>query len=773
MIRSFRTISAVLLLCLAIGSCSKDADISSGYASEGPVGSTVQCIDVEFDEETADMFESDPAFLREYLDANSIVYVSRIFPDAGVWEARHREAGLHRWYRLGLMGKDVTKAAVSAEHLPGVVQSSPRPRIRRAGIPFNDDFSSLQWGLFNDGTMRGAGRTYGNAFKAGIDINVIPVWERFTAGSPEVIVAVIDGGVYEHPDLKGVLIPPGSDGSRNFIENDTSDPYTIIPEHHGTSVASVIGSINNNSMWLCGVAGGKDGTGGVRILNCQVISSDPDDPEKTVSCPNIEDAIVWAADHGAVICNNSWSFDFDEIPQTTPAEVAAAIDYFVKYAGTDAKGNQTGPMKGGLVLFAAGNEDAGESQPAMYENVIAVGAVSPSGKRASYSNHGDWVDICAPGGDLNSFSEYGNDAKYAMVPAISTDSEKLFLVEGTSIACPYVSGVAALLVSYYGGEGFTPDILRDMLLRGANHSITAGHDKPVGPMLDAFGAFNAIPISPLPPDDLSVSSIGNSVTFTWKVTGEGTSPCYAYRSFVSKSPSLENAVTKDFVTMGYAVGDVVSFTVHGLDFNTDYYCAMCGISPDKKTFSELSEIFKFSVGANHPPQRIKEFPDIIIEKDSTIILNGSDYFTDADAEILDIRLWTDNSNSLDVSENEGHIVLSARQAGLALVCVTVSDSEGETLDFSFRVLVREGRGHPYAFFPVPVIDILNIRPENAGIEEYQVSVRNHLGKLLHKCSVKASAFEPARFDMSGYGPGVYEISVERDGVTYKESIVKR
>jgi hypothetical protein len=117
----------------------------------------------------------------------------------------------------------------------------------------------------------------------------------------------------------------------------------------------------------------------------------------------------------------------------TPESDKAAIDYFVKYAGFDENGNQTGPMAGGLVVFAAGNDAVNVGYPSDYENCMAVSAIAGDYTEAYYTNYGDWVDIAAPGGD-----EFKNHLVISTVP-----DNKYAGFQGTSMACPHVSGVAA------------------------------------------------------------------------------------------------------------------------------------------------------------------------------------------------------------------------------------------------------------------------------------------------------------------------------------------
>ena len=409
----------------------------------------------------------------------SVIRLERVFPDAGKWEARHREAGLHRWFKLSYSEPVTqTRAAGELREIPGVTQVEAIPRMKRCAVnlPFNDPYGKrYQWHLYNDGSLA-------KGFVSGCDINVVPVWENYGAGSPEVIVAVVDDGIYyEHPDLKGVVMAGGPGGSKNFVDNS----YNIVAGDHGTHVAGIIGAINNNATGTCGIAGGMDGKGGVRLMSYQIFQDNPNDPKHPYN-GNSAAAIVWGADNGAVICQNSWGYDYDTEEQAkygqTPQSMKRAIDYFRANAGTDENGNQTGPMRGGIVIFAAGNEGWAYGQPGDYPPVIAVGATGPDGLKATYSNYGDWVDICAPGGEYQRIS--ANGLAYIMSLATNKGGSYVWMC-GTSMACPMVSGVAALAVSILGGSGFTNEMLEEMLLRSANPDIIPAEDR-IGPMVDAF-----------------------------------------------------------------------------------------------------------------------------------------------------------------------------------------------------------------------------------------------------------------------------------------------
>ena len=429
----------------------------------------------------------DPTDSPEVLAALGIRSLERLFPDAGVFESRHRAAGLHRWYKVCYDSTiPQTKAGEDLRALPYVEAVIPRPRIERSRL-FNDPFFHLQWQYFNDGSL-------GERFKPGIDINVLPVWERFTCGNRDVIVAVIDGGIQtDHEDLQGVVLT-AEEGSRNFVEG--YEPLHLFADNHATHVGGIIAAINGNNLGLCGIAGGRDGQGGVRLMSCSIFSNKEDE------FGDASAALVWAADHGAVIANNSWNYtDLTEdqatlaalLFETMDSPLRAAIDYFVEYAGCDVDGHQTGPMKGGLVLFSSGNKSMSHNVPAEYKNVFSVGAFGPDGKLAAYTNAGPWLDILAPGGH----GRLAPEAEWILstIAANGYDYDS-----GTSMACPQVAGVAALLVSYFGGPGFTVNQLKEALLGGARQNVIDPQGRTIDAgMLDALGAFEYLS-GDLPPN---------------------------------------------------------------------------------------------------------------------------------------------------------------------------------------------------------------------------------------------------------------------------------
>ena len=402
--------------------------------------------------------------LDDAAGALGITRVERTFPYNERFEERTRREGLHLWYNVWFDGNMAATRAVNAlEGEEGIAVVAPVRKIGTRAAAWNDPYYAYQWNFSNPGTESWQ--------LPEADIRVADVWSQYN-GDPAIIVAVVDEGIdIEHPDLAENIWVNTDEIARNGVDDDGngyvddvngynfySYTPTIIPYDHGTHVAGIIAAANNNGEGVCGIAGGDGSAGsGVRIMCCQIIGS-------SYSNRGAE-AIKYAADNGAVICQNSWGYT----GTIDPAD-KEAIDYFIKYAGCDNNGNQldSSPMKGGIVLFATNNHNSSspsDATPADYDKVIGVAALGPDFRKASYSDYGEYIDLCAPGGERPLL--FGDDER---VQILSTTGQHDYgYLYGASMACPHVAGVAALLVEKHGvgKRGFTAAQLEDLLLRSA------------------------------------------------------------------------------------------------------------------------------------------------------------------------------------------------------------------------------------------------------------------------------------------------------------------
>lgn len=609
-----------------------------------------------------------------------ITRLERVFPPAGKFEARTREAGLHLILEV-TYNEDValTKADKNLSSVEGIVMVEYRPKIQlfkgepkevftRADFtdspetfadefPFNDPKLKDQWHYYNDGK--------GSYKEAGCDINVFPVWEVGAVGNEEVIVSVVDGGIdYNHEDLNyNMWRNPEQSGDNVYGYNYVDGSFTIIPHDHGTHVAGTISAVNNNGKGVCGVAGGdyENNIKGVSLMSCQIFKTNPSDPRKDIG-GNTSAAIKWGADHGAVISQNSWGYEYGKV-NDTPYSEKQAIDYFVKNAGYDENRNQVGPMAGGVVIFAAGNDNAEESYPGSYKSAICVTSLGADFKRASYSNYGSFADIAAPGGEASK-----GRLVWSTIPG-----NDYVGYQGTSMACPHVSGVAALVVSQLGGPGFTADKLKEILLGSINDVDIYDYNSPyVGKLgaglIDATKA--VLSQGGNPPEkisDFKAQPRSNFVDFDLTIPADDTGSPTIIRVYYSTSQitsdNLSSCQHQDFKIEGYKAGDRYTGAVSDLEFSTNYYVAATALDFARME-SELSEIINLTTGENHAP--------VFVLSSLEEVFNESDYKTIyievSDPDGHDFTVTTDESLSgLTIIQNKPDsvsVIVNAKDLGV-------------------------------------------------------------------------------------------------------------
>lgn len=590
------------------------------------------------------------ASLDHYLESIGAYKLKRVFPFAGKHEQMQVNENLNAWYTVWLDNSKMTPSLKSDtkkknSSIIAYVEPVYEPRLESYAVNpinsveasslsesfFNDPLFNKQWNLLNLGTIGNFqnGDEHIISSIPGADINMISAWQQET-GSSDVIVSIVDGGVdINHEDLIDNLWINEQEIAGNGLDDDNNgyiddiygfnfvDETGIIEAHdHGTHVAGVIAAKNNNGIGISSIAGGNGKVkSGVRIMSSQIFKSNPNynpkDPDSRSSISvktsnHTAAAIVYGANNGALISQNSWGYD---VGIKTPRVVKEAIEYFNKYAGHSDKSKSL--MKGGIVIFAASNDNTEyKTYPAAEPDVIAVAAYAPDFSATWYTNYGNWVDISAPGGSSRvgkKFPHLGGEMTSAVLSTISSSKgqSRYGYMQGTSMAAPHVSGIASLIISKYGNPGYTSQELKQRLLSSVkslnanNYNTATYYDKLGKGYIDANIALSEIDNSVMPAKPVFVNSAidagYSSIKLGWRPevsSSDKNTNIESYILYMSES-EITSANYKDDKVKQFEIpavfsqaGQVLERTLTNLKSGATYYFALKSFARNGKS-SEL------------------------------------------------------------------------------------------------------------------------------------------------------------------------------------------
>ena len=519
----------------------------------------------------------------------SVEPVFRSFPGK---EALERQFGLDRWYQVKLeegVNVDRTIRSVAALDKVAVAEYSHIAQKEYTGEvypaqesfdtkavsgTFNDPMLLDQWHYNNQGSA-----AYSKNIARGADVNVNDVWKRLTCGDPDIIVAVVDEGVkFSHPDLvanmwtnPGEIAGNGIDDDGNGYIDDvhglnfvtggeiewtdfyTQNGRTYGDSGHGTHCAGTIAAVNNNNKGVSGIAGGTGKGDGCRIMSCQIFSGTKSGSGSAAVTAN---AVKYAADMGASVISCSFGYSYPFVSDNNFIRSQSSLEIDAIHYFEASKNNPV--LDGNIAIFAAGNESHNYAHyPGAFVDIISVSAFAPDFLPTYYTNYGPGCNIAAPGGEVGH-----SVAEKSMV--LSTLTKERYgddygYMQGTSMACPHVSGVVALALSYAKqlGKTFTRDEFKQIILSSTNDI-----DQRIGSSTEkSYPGYNINPIKM----SSFYHQMGTGAIDAWRLMMniEGT-PALTAQIGKSQWITLEDAFGSSSVSLTYLNVDIPQSTIDAL-----------------------------------------------------------------------------------------------------------------------------------------------------------------------------------------------------------------
>jgi serine protease len=458
----------------------------------------------------------------------------------------------------------------------------------------------------------------------GSGIEMERAWDLATGSG--VVVAVIDTGVKRTGASDGV---PAS-GGYDFVNND-ADPDD--DNGHGTHVAGTVAQKTNNGVGVAGVAFG-----------CSIMPVKVMDSTGSGTHAALADGIYFATNNGANVINMS-------LGSPSPS---VTMEDAVRYAY----------QKGVTIVCASGNEGSSQvGYPAAYDSYcIAVGATRFDEQVAYYSNTGSALDLTAPGGDLTIDQNGDGSGDGILQETCIEGSWGYRLFQGTSMAAPHVSGVAALIISK--GIATTPDGVRNALQSTADDRGQPGWDPSYGwGIVNAYAALGGGAPSNQPPVasfTYTVTNLACSFDASGSSDSDGTITAYAW--------DFGDGATGSGVTASHTYAQAGTYTV-----------SLTVTDDDNATDTASQSVTVTSpIPSNQPP--VASFTYTVTNLACSFDASGS---SDSDGTIT-AYAWNFGDGATASGVTASH---TYAQAGTYTVSLTVTDDDNATDTASQSVTV--------------------------------------------------------------------------------------